>query len=350
MKICVTGSTGLIGSTVCQYFLKKGHTVFGIDNQMRAEFFGPAARDTSLTRSLKKFSRYTHLNADIRNTRRIHALFKRERFDAVIHCAAQPSHDKAAEIPMVDFEVNAAGTLILLEATRLYAPKAVFIFTSTNKVYGDTPNTLPLRETATRYTFRNPRFKGIGETMSIDQNLHSLFGVSKTAADLYVQEYGRYFGLKTTVLRLGCVTGVAHLSVKLHGFLSYLIKSLVHHNRYQIIGYKGKQVRDQIDAFDVATAMEQILRRPQSGAVFNLGGGKENSASVLELIDLVSKKLASQPKITSTARARKGDHICYITDLTRFKKAYPRWKITKSLEQIIDEIIRYEQNQKHPRR
>lgn len=342
MKICITGSAGLIGSTAAKYFLEKKHTVVGIDNNMRSKFFGREGATFSTKKSLEKFPKYHHLNIDIRNAKKINELFKKEKFAVVIHCAGQPSHDKAAEIPLIDFAINAQGTLILLEATRLYSPKAVFIFTSTNKVYGDNPNHVPLKELAKRYMYRDKKFKGINESLSIDQNLHSFLGASKAAADIYVQEYGRYFGLKTTCLRLGCVTGVAHHSVKLHGFLSYLIKSLVHQQQYQIIGFKGKQVRDQIDAYDLATAMAEIIKKPQTGAVFNMGGGMKNNASILELIEIVSKKLAIKPKITYLAKNRKGDHICYITDLTRFKKAYPQWKITKSLPQIIDEIIAHE--------
>lgn len=342
MKICITGSTGLIGSAAAQYFLEKKHTVIGIDNNMRSKFFGQAGATFSTKKSLQKFAKYKHLNLDIRNVKKINELFKAEKFDVVIHCAGQPSHDKAAEIPLLDFDVNTHGTLILLEAVRLFSPKAVFIFTSTNKVYGDNPNHVSLKELAKRYMYRDKKFKGIDESMSIDQNLHSFLGASKTAADIYVQEYGRYFGLKTTCLRLGCVTGVAHHSVKLHGFLSFLIKSLVHHQSYQIIGFQGKQVRDQIDAYDVTLAMEQIIKKPGWGAVFNLGGGMENNASILELIKIVSRKLSIAPKIAYLSKNRKGDHICYITDLTKFKKAYPKWKITKSLDQIIDEIITHE--------
>lgn len=342
MKICITGSTGLIGSTTARYFLEKKHTVVGVDNNMRSRFFGSEGNTNDTKKTLQAFRHYTHVSADIRNAKKINELFQKHRFDAIIHCAAQPSHDKATEIPFEDFETNALGTLTLLEATRQHAPKAVFVFTSTNKVYGDLPNAVPLKELAHRYAFRDKKYKGISEDMSIDQNLHSLFGVSKAAADLYVQEYGRYFGLKTTCLRLGCVTGVAHHSVKLHGFLSYLVKSLVHTGKYQIIGYKGKQVRDQIDAFDVAGAIEHVIKKPGRGAVFNLGGGWENNASILELIEIISKKLAIRPKISYTDRARKGDHICYITDLSKFQKAYPRWRLTKDLTAIIDELIEHE--------
>jgi CDP-paratose 2-epimerase len=344
MKICITGSTGLIGSVAAQYFLGKKHQVVGIDNNMRSKFFGTNAATTLTKKSLKKYPNYTHLNLDIRSAAKINELFENQKFDAIIHCAGQPSHDRAAQIPLLDFEVNTLGTLTLLEATRHHCPQAVFIFTSTNKVYGDNPNRLSLKELEKRYMYRDKNFKGVAENMSIDQNLHSLMGVSKASADLYVQEYGLNFGLKTTCLRLGCVTGAAHHSVKLHGFLSYLIKSLVHHNSYQIIGFKGKQVRDQLDAFDVATAMAEILKKPPKGEVFNLGGGLKNNASILELIELVSQKLTSNPKITYLPQPRTGDHICYITDLTKFKRTYPKWKITKSLEKIIDEIIAHEKN------
>ena len=343
MHICVTGSNGLIGSTTVEHLLKKGHQVTGIDNDMRQTFFGKEGSTQQQYKHLKKLAGYTQNNVDIRQKDALFTIFKKKRFDAVIHCAAQPSHDKAKDIPFLDFEVNALGTLNLLEATRQHCPKATFIFTSTNKVYGDNPNKLEFLETSTRFTFKNKKYKGIDESLSLDHCTHSLFGVSKLAADMYVQEYGQYFGINTAVLRLGCVTGSVHASVKLHGFLSYLVKSLVHSHSYEIIGYKGKQVRDQIHAEDVASAMVAILKKPRKASVYNLGGGQENNASILELIKIISKKIKILPTITYLDQPRIGDHICYISDTTLFQSHYPNWHLNWSLERIIDDLIAYEQ-------
>lgn len=339
MIILITGSLGLVGSTTTKYFLEKGHTVIGIDNNMRATFFG---KDGSTNKQLKKFKiskQYHHFNADIRNYDALEKIFKKFAFDAVIHTAAQPSHDKARDIPLVDFEVNAKGTLNLLELTRIYSDKAVFIFTSTNKVYGDNPNKVALKKTKLRYAFRDKTYTGFDETTPIDDTTHSLFGASKTSADLYVQEYGKYFGLKTTILRLGCITGKLHAGVKLHGFISYLVKSLKETGSYEIIGYEGKQVRDQIHAFDLAKAFEQIIKKPNIGEVFNLGGGTENTISVLEAINLVASKLNITPKITYNPKNRVGDHICYISNIGKFQKRYPKWKLTYSIEDMITEQL-----------
>jgi len=341
MKILVTGACGLIGSSVSNFFLNKGDKVFGIDNNMRQKLFGKDASIIPNKQQLLKNSHYTHFSVDIRNRKALQDVFKKNNFGLIVHCAGQPSHDKAKEIPVLDFEINTAGTVNLLELTKLYQKEAVFVFTSTNKVYGDNPNKLKLVEKASRYFYKE-RIKGINEDMSIDKNTHSLMGASKLAADIYVQEYGKYFGLKTTALRLGCVTGYSHTGVKLHGFLSYLIKSVMHLNKYEILGYKGKQVRDQIDAIDVARAIYEIYKKPNYGEVFNLGGGIDNSASILEIIDMVSKKLGISPNVTYNSNARLGDHICYVTDYSKFQKRYPGWKLTKNLEQIVDEIIRYE--------
>lgn len=341
MTICVTGSTGLIGSSVCNLLLKH-HTIVGIDNNMRRKFFGRQGSTLSQKILLTSHPNYLHKNIDIRNKTAINTLFQTTRFDAVIHCAAQPSHDRARDIIRLDFEVNTTGTINLLEATRNNNPSAAFIFMSTNKVYGDNPNLIPLVEEKTRYSFKNPKFKGFDETCSIDYCTHSFFGASKLAADVYVQEYGRYYGLKTTVLRLGCVTGAHHAGVKLHGFLSFLIKSLVHSNSYEVIGYGGKQVRDQIHADDVASAAAAILEKPNTGDVYNLGGGYENSASILELVAMIANKLHTRPKISFIETPRFGDHICYITNYSKFQKVYPSWNISRSLERIVDELIAYE--------
>ncbi len=339
MKILITGSLGLVGSTASKYFLDQGHEIYGIDNNMRATFFG---KDGSTTKQLKKLSGvsgYKHYKTDIRNFKKLENIFKLHKFDAIIHTAAQPSHDKAKEIPMLDFEVNAKGTLNILELTRIYSPKATFIFTSTNKVYGDNPNKVQLKETKKRFLFYDKSFEGFNESTPIDNTTHSLFGTSKTSADLYVQEYGKYFGLKTTCLRLGCITGKFHAGVKLHGFISYLVKSLKEENSYEIIGYKGKQVRDQIHAYDLATAFEEIMKDPGVGEVFNLGGGTKNTISVLEAIHIISKKLNIKPKITYNTQNRIGDHICYVSDIRKFQKKYPNWKISYSIDDIIDEQL-----------
>jgi CDP-paratose 2-epimerase len=341
MKVLITGSNGLIGSSAANFFLKKGATVFGIDNNMRQVFFGKEASTDSQEKILEKNKNYHHFQIDIRETEVIKDIFKQNKFDLIIHTAAQPSHDKAKEIPILDFEINALSTLNLLEFTRQFQREAVFIFTSTNKVYGDMPNKIPMKEGKLRYSYADGR-EGVDENLSIDQNTHSLFGVSKLSADMYVQEYGRYFNLKTTALRLGCVTGSAHASTKLHGFLSFFIKSLIHDGKYQIIGYKGKQVRDQIHADDVVGAMYEIYKNPNHGEVFNLGGGKENNASILELLKILEDKLEKKFEISYENEARVGDHICYITDLNKFQKFYPNWKLNKSLNEIIDEIINFE--------
>lgn len=343
-KILVTGASGLIGSNVCHLFLQNKWEVIGIDNNMRQKFFGKAGSTLAQEKLLEHHPHYHHLSLDIRNFRKLTQTLNGQNFDLIVHCAAQPSHDKAKEIPRLDFEVNAVGTFNMLEYLRQFQPQAVFVFTSTNKVYGDNPNTIPLVEGATRYSYADGR-AGIDESLSIDQNTHSLFGAGKLAADVYVQEYGRYFGLKTAVLRLGCVTGQAHASVKLHGFLNYLIKSLLHTGSYEIIGYHGKQVRDQIDATDVANLMMEIYKKPVHGEVFNVGGGPTNSTSVWEAIHKIENKLGIQAQVSYEEVARIGDHICYITDLTKVKSFYPEWHIRKNLDQIIDEII--ESEKKH---
>ncbi len=348
MKILVTGSSGLIGSEAVLHFDALDHEVFGIDNNMRKEFFG-AKGDTSwnLRRLQEKARRFRHFPLDIRNREEIVSLFKANRFDMIIHCAAQPSHDKAREIPLVDFDVNAVGTINLLEATRQTCPEAVFIHMSTNKVYGDTPNRLPLAETPTRFDYSRPEdYKGIDESMSIDQSLHSLFGASKASGDLIAQEYGRYFKMNVGIFRGGCLTGPSHAGVELHGFLSYLIHVGVHAKHYTVFGYKGKQVRDQIHSFDVIRAFEEFARSPKQGEVYNIGGGRENAASVLECLELFRKLTGKDISWSYDERNRIGDHICYITDLQKLKHDYPRWSITRSLESIFIEMIDAEEAQR----
>jgi len=340
MKVLVTGSSGLIGSEAVTHFDREGHQVFGADNNMRREFFGPAG-DTSwnLERLRQSTNRFTHVNLDIRDRENVLELFKSERFDLIIHCAAQPSHDKAKDIPFVDFDVNAVGTLNLLEATRQANPEAVFIFMSTNKVYGAAPNEVPLKELPTRWDYARPEdFNGIREDCRIDRTLHSLFGASKTAADVVAQEYGRYFGMKVGIFRGGCLTGEHHTAVQLHGFLSYLFKVARTGETYTIIGYKGKQVRDQIHSADVIGAFAEFAKQPRCGEVYNLGGGRENSASILECISKIEALLGKRISTRYLDQNRVGDHICYISDLTKLKSHFPNWHITVSLAQILEKM------------
>lgn len=341
MNILVTGCSGLIGSEAVSYFDQQGNQVTGIDNNMRQVFFGPAGDTTwNLARLKEQTSRFTHVSIDIRDRESLFALFRDTPFDAIIHCAAQPSHDKARDIPLVDFDVNAGGTINLLEATRQFCPGAVFIHMSTNKVYGDAPNEAPLVELEKRYDYaRAEDFNGINEECRIDRCLHSLFGASKAAADLIAQEYGRYFGMKVGIFRGGCLTGPSHSGVELHGFLSYLVKVAVTDGVYTIFGYKGKQVRDQIHSYDVIRAFEEFMKNPRPGEVYNLGGGRENSASVLECIDLIEELTGKKINWQYAEQNRIGDHICYISDLRKLKAHFPEWAITKSLKTICQEII-----------
>jgi len=340
-KILVTGSSGLIGSEAVEYFDREGHQVIGVDNNMRRFFFG-AQGDTSwnLERLKRITKNFIHYDIDIRDRERIFDLFKEYRFDLIIHCAAQPSHDKAKEIPLIDFEVNALGTMILLEATRQYSADAVFVFMSTNKVYGDAPNEKPLVELPTRYDYARPEdYDGIDETCRIDQSLHSLFGASKLSADVMAQEYGRYFGMNVGVFRGGCLTGPNHSGVQLHGFLSYLVKVALTGQTYTIYGYKGKQVRDNIHSYDVIRAIEEFAQNPRPGEVYNIGGGRGNSISILEAITLIEEMTGRKIHWVYQDQPRKGDHICYITNMRKFKSHYPNWTITRSLEDILKEMI-----------
>ncbi len=340
MKVLVTGSSGLIGSEAVLHFDAAGADVVGIDNNMRREFFGPAG-DTrwNLERLCKLTRNFRPLDLDIRDRRRLLELFKEEQFDAIIHCAAQPSHDKAGEIPFIDFDVNAVGTLNLLEATRQSRPEAVFIFMSTNKVYGDAPNELPLKELPTRWDYSDPKdHSGIREDCRIDRTMHSLFGASKAAADLLAQEYGRYFKMPVGVFRGGCLTGEHHSGVQLHGFLSYLMKVAKAGENYTIFGYKGKQVRDQIHSADVIAAFVEFMNAPRPGEVYNLGGGRENSASLLECVSKIEVLLGKTIQTRYLDQPRAGDHICYISDLTKFKTHFPKWKITVSLDSILQKL------------
>ncbi len=341
VKVLVTGSSGLIGSEAVVHFDAAGHDVWGVDNNMRREFFG-AKGDTlwNLERLRAQTRSFTHRPLDIRDRDGVMALFKAERFDLVIHCAAQPSHDKARDIPFADFDVNAVGTLNLLEATRQSRPDAVFVHMSTNKVYGDAPNEMPLVEHDTRFDYARPEdAHGVSEECRIDRCLHSLFGASKTAADVMAQEYGRYFGLKVGVFRGGCLTGPAHSGVELHGFLSYLVDVAVTGRPYTIFGYKGKQVRDQIHSHDVIRAFEAFARDPRPGEVYNLGGGRGNSASVLECIALIREVSGYEVDWRYEEQNRIGDHICYISDLRKLQSHYPEWSITRGLRETVAEMV-----------
>ena len=348
--IIVTGSTGLIGSATCEYYLNKKINVLGIDNDLRSYFFGKEGSNKWKEKKLKKNKYYKHFSIDIRNKIKINEIFKKykKKIKAVIHSAAQPSHDWAAKEPFTDFEINANGTLNLLEAFRLYCPNATFVFTSTNKVYGDRPNFLPLAEKKLRYELKkNHKYfkKGIDEKMSLDQTTHSLFGASKLSADLLVQEYGRYFNLNTVSFRGGCLTGENHSGAQLHGFLSFLVKSIVHKKKYFIFGYKGKQVRDNIHSFDVVKAFDEFIKKPKSGGcIYNLGGGRQNSCSILEAIILIEKlsNLNSNYKILKQNRI--GDHLWWITDNSKFKKDYPNWKIKISLLKSLEQMVNFEMN------
>ena len=339
--ILVTGSSGLIGSEAVEYFDRRGHRVVGADNNMRRVFFGPPG-DTlwNLERLKQVTQRFTPTELDIRDREGVLALFREHRFDLIIHCAAQPSHDKAADIALLDFEVNALGTVNLLEAARQHSREAAFVFMSTNKVYGDAPNEKPLRETETRYDYADPAdFEGIDENCRIDHTLHSLFGASKVAADIYAQEYGRYFGMGVGIFRGGCLTGPSHSGVELHGFLSYLLKVALSGQPYTVYGYKGKQVRDNIHSFDVVRAFEEFARNPRPGEVYNLGGGRGSSVSMLEAIARIEDLTGRKIKWTYSEQARKGDHICYISNLAKLKSHYPGWSVTRSLDSILDEMV-----------
>src|ERR1035437_3329495 len=341
--IIVTGSAGLIGSETVQHFAREGARVVGIDNDMRAQFFGPEASTRKTRDSLvRKVSNYEHHELDIRDAKGVMELFKREgrNISAIVHTAAQPSHDWAARDPQADFTVNANGTLNLLEAARNCCPEAPFVFTSTNKVYGDTPNRLPLVELEKRWEIKSGHEyePGISETMSIDQTKHSLFGASKVAADVLVQEYGNYFGMKTACFRGGCLTGPAHAGTELHGFLAYLMRCTVHGTPYRVFGYKGKQVRDNIHSHDLVEAFWQFFLKPRSGEVYNIGGSRHSNCSMLEAIDLCEQISGHKLKWTYEENNRIGDHIWWISDVRKFQSHYPAWKFQYNLGQILEEI------------
>ena len=346
MKIAlITGSCGLVGSESSLYFSKKGFKIVGIDNNYRKFFFGNDGDITWVKKKLKKnLKNYNHFNTDIRNYNKLKKIFYkyRNKIKIVIHAAAQPSHDWAKNQPFIDFDIHAKGTLNLLELTKLYAPKAPFIFMSTNKVYGDNPNKLPLVEKKTRWELNKSQNcqNGIDETMSIDNCTHSFFGASKSYADLVVQEYGKNIGLKTACFRAGCITGPNHSGAKLHGFLSYLVKSSLQNKKYTLIGYKGKQVRDNIHSQDLVSCFWEFFKKPGVGEVYNIGGGRYSNCSIIEALNTIEKisKIKIKRKIISQNRI--GDHIWYISDLKKFKQKYPKWKQKYSTFRIIKELIK----------
>ena len=342
--ILITGSSGLIGSEAVRFFAGRGARVVGLDNNARRDFFGPGG-DTSanLAALLAEVEHYDHRALDIRDRSGVARTVRELRPSAVIHCAAQPSHDLAKKRPFDDFDTNAVGTLNLLEAVREHAPEAPFVFLSTNKVYGDAPNELPLVELGSRYEYARGKDRfGVDEDCRVDASMHSLFGVSKAAADLMVQEYGRYFGLATVCFRAGCMSGPRHAGVELHGFLSWLVKTAATGGTYTIIGHGGKQVRDQIHAFDVCTAIEAWLRRPRPGAVYNLGGGRESNGSVIECLAMVGELLERPVPHVYDGRARAGDHICYVSDTRRFRADHENWELTRWLPDMLEEMVRAE--------
>lgn len=341
-KLLVTGSSGLIGSEVCTYFSRElGYEIHGVDNNQRAVFFGPQG-DTrwNQQRLSEDLPAFQHHEVDIRDRAGVLELLQTVRPEVIVHTAAQPSHDRAAAIPFDDFDTNAVGTLNLLEAARQFCPEAPFVHMSTNKVYGDAPNRIELKELETRWDYNDPAFvHGIAETFSIDQSKHSLFGASKVAADVMVQEYGRYFNMPTCCLRGGCLTGPNHSGVELHGFLSYLVKCNLEGREYRVFGYQGKQVRDNIHSLDVARFMAAFVGSPRAGEVYNLGGGKDNSCSILEAFIWAEKFSGREQVFTYVDENRIGDHICYYSDLRKMKDHYPAWDISVSLEETIRQIV-----------
>src|SRR5580692_1877026 len=340
--LLVTGSSGLIGSEVCVHFARElGYTIHGVDNNQRAVFFGPQG-DTrwNQQRLLRELPGFQHYELDIRDRAGVLALVRQLKPAAIVHTAAQPSHDRAAAIPFDDFDTNAVGTLNLLEAARQACPESPFVNMSTNKVYGDAPNAIALKELETRWDYADKNYEhGIAETFTIDQSKHSLFGASKVAADIMVQEYGRYFNMPTCCLRGGCLTGPNHSGVELHGFLSYLVRCNIEEREYRVFGYKGKQVRDNIHSEDVAGFMHEFYKSPRVAQVYNLGGGKGNACSILEAFSMVEGLTGKPQRWSYVAENRSGDHICYYSDLRKMKTHYPAWSITRPLPNIFGEIV-----------
>lgn len=343
MQVLVTGSSGLIGSEAVEFFDAMGFGVTGIDNNMRRDFFGPRGDTTpNLQRLESRCRHFIHQPIDVRDRRAIDALFESNDFGLIIHAAAQPSHDLAAQRPLDDFDVNAVGTLNLLESCRRHRPDAVFVHMSSNKVYGDGPNRIAMKELPTRWDYDDPRYaNGIAEDFPVDQSLHSLFGASKLASDVMAQEYGRYFGLKTGIFRGGCLTGPHQAGVELHGFLNYLVAVALREGPYTVFGYKGKQVRDQIHSRDVINAFWHFAQNPRPGEVYNLGGGRGNAASLLECVELIAGLTGGKrPRLTYDQVNRVGDHICYYSDLGKFRRHYPQWSLSYDLPRIAEEMVR----------
>ena len=342
-KILISGSAGLVGSEAAEFYCKQGYQVIGLDNDMRAFFFGREASTLpNKKRLVEKYKNYKHFSVDIRNTKEVEKIFKKygSQLDLIIHTAGQPSHDWAASNPDVDFSVNTVGTHNILEATRKYNPQAVFIFTSTNKVYGDHPNQLSLIEQGKRWELpKNHRyFSGIDESVSIDGCLHSLMGASKTAADIMVQEYGRYFGIKSGIFRGGCITGPAHFGAQLHGFLAYLVKAIQARVPYTIFGYKGKQVRDNIHVRDLISAFNHFYQNPKIAETYNIGGGRFSNTSIIEAVEKIEKILKKKAIIKYNPKNRIGDHIWYISNVSKFKSHYPSWNYKYNLDMILEEL------------
>lgn len=344
-KALITGSAGLIGSESARFFANLGFEIHGVDNDMRKYFFGKAASTLWMRRKLiaELKDKYIHYTIDIRDNKKLEGIFKKNNFDLIIHAAAQPSHDWAAKEALIDFSINATATLYLLENYRKYASNGVFVFISTNKVYGDTPNTLPFIELETRYELPKTHryYNGIDETMSIDNSKHSIFGASKVAADIMVQEYGKYFGLRTVVFRGGCLTGPAHSGTKLHGFLAYLVECIAIGEPYAIFGYKGKQVRDNIHSYDLVNAFYHFYKNPRSGEIYNIGGSRYSNTSILEAIKKIELVLGKKAKIKYKNDNRIGDHIWYISDVSKYKTHYPLWNFTYDGDAIIEEICKF---------
>lgn len=339
MRVLVTGSGGLIGSEAALHWIKKGAKVYGIDNNTRMSLFGPGGDVTKVINELRHHNNYNHFEISITDRLSVLETIREIEPDVIIHAAAQPSHDKAADIPFEDFSINAVGTLNLLESTRRFAKGSTFIHVSTNKVYGDAPNLIPMIESDLRYDFSPEEYRdGISEKFSIDQCLHSLFGASKASADILAQEYGRYFEMNVGIFRGGCLTGPQHAGVELHGFLSYIVKCALEDKKYRIFGYKGKQVRDQIHSRDVISCFDRFIESPKMGEVYNLGGGKDNSASILEIIKMIREITSRDLEYEYVDKNRTGDHICYYTDMSKFKSDYPGWNTSASLKDIILEI------------
>lgn len=342
--VLITGSCGLVGSESSLYFSKKGYKILGLDNNARKSFFGKEGDISWIRNKLKKnIKNYQHFNVDIRNYSRLKKIFSKYKTNIklIIHAAAQPSHDWAKNKPFIDFEINAKGTLNLLQLTKLYCRKSPFIFMSTNKIYGNNPNLLPLIEKKNRWEIKNShKFEsGIDESMSIDNCTHSFFGTSKAYADLVVQEYGKNAGLKTACFRAGCITGPNHSGAKLHGFLSYLVKVSISQKKYTLIGYKGKQVRDNIHSQDLVSCFWEFFKKPRSGEVYNVGGGRYSNCSILEALNIIEKILGFKIKKKFLKNNRIGDHIWYISNMKKFKNHYPKWKQTYSTNKIIKELI-----------